>query len=91
MWLQEDAVEIGVRALRDGLSRHLEVVKDGHTITVTERGRPIARLVPAGAPTALERLRAEGRVTPALGARGHLPATIQSSGPVSDLVADQRR
>jgi prevent-host-death family protein len=37
--------EVGVRDLRDHLSSYLERVKDGETITVTEHGRPIARLV----------------------------------------------
>lgn len=84
-------MDIGVRALRDGLSRHLESVKAGHTVTVTERGTPIARLVPAGAPTALERLIAEGRVTPADRDKSPLPTPLPSSGSVSDLVSDQRR
>lgn len=84
-------MEIGVRALRDGLSRHLEEVKDGHTITVTERGRPIARLVPVGEPTVLERLIEEGRVTPPGAERRPLPPRVKSSGTVSDLIGDQRR
>src|SRR5215468_396771 len=61
----EAAVEVGVRALRDGLSRHLAEVRKGHTVTVTDHGRAIARIVPVGTPTALERLVAEGRVRPA--------------------------
>lgn len=36
---------VGVRELRDHLSAYLERVKDGETITVTEHGRPVARLV----------------------------------------------
>jgi len=38
-------INVGVRELRDHLSSYLERVKDGETITVTEHGRPIARLV----------------------------------------------
>ena len=34
-----------MRDLRDHLSAYLERVKDGETITITEHGRPIARLV----------------------------------------------
>ena len=37
---------VGIRELRDGLSRYLERVKAGEGITVTEHGRPIARVVP---------------------------------------------
>ncbi|HWX45135.1 MAG TPA: type II toxin-antitoxin system prevent-host-death family antitoxin [Solirubrobacteraceae bacterium] len=38
---------VGVRELRQNLSRYLERVKDGETLTVTERGREVARLVPS--------------------------------------------
>lgn len=42
---------VGVRELRQNLSRHLERVKRGESLVVTERGRTVARLIPAG-PTA---------------------------------------
>ncbi|HEY4916871.1 MAG TPA: type II toxin-antitoxin system prevent-host-death family antitoxin [Solirubrobacteraceae bacterium] len=38
---------VGVRELRQNLSRYLERVKEGETLTVTERGREVARLVPS--------------------------------------------
>lgn len=84
-------MEIGVRELRDGLSRHLASVREGHTITVTDHGRPVARIVPVGVPTKLEQLIAEGKVTRATRKRGPRPAPINASGIVSDLVAQQRR
>jgi prevent-host-death family protein len=37
---------VGVRALKNQLSGMLRRVKRGETVTVTERGRPIAILVP---------------------------------------------
>lgn len=37
---------MGVRDLKAHLSAHLERVKHGQTITVTERGKPVARLMP---------------------------------------------
>ena len=37
---------IGVRELRQHASRWLERVQQGQSFTVTERGKPIARLVP---------------------------------------------
>jgi prevent-host-death family protein len=85
-----DPVEIGIRELRDGLSRHLAEVRDGRTLTVTDHGRAIARIVPVGAPTRLERLREEGRVTRARRRKAPAPDPIGASGIVSDLVADQR-
>ncbi len=38
---------VGVRELRQNLSRYLERVKHGETLTVTERGHEVARLVPS--------------------------------------------
>jgi prevent-host-death family protein len=84
-------MNVSVRALRDGLSRHLAEVRKGHTVTVTDHGRPIARIVPVETPTALERLVAEGRVHPAKRRKRSAPQPVPASGTVSDLVADQRR
>ncbi|MGB5951566.1 MAG: type II toxin-antitoxin system prevent-host-death family antitoxin [Ornithinimicrobium sp.] len=84
-------MDIGVRELRDGLSRHLATVREGHTITITDHGQPVARIVPAGAPTSLERLKAEGRVTPGRRRRAPRPTPLTTSGTVSDLVSEQRR
>lgn len=38
---------VGVRELRQNLSKYLERVKGGETLTVTERGHEVARLVPS--------------------------------------------
>ena len=84
-------MNIGVRELRDGLSRHLAQVRSGHTVTVTDHGEPVARIVPIGVPTALERLVAEGRVQPAATRKRAAPKPIKGSGTVTDLVDQQRR
>lgn len=84
-------MEIGVRELRDGLSRHLATVRDGHTITVTDHGRPVARIVPVGMPTRLEQLIADGKVTPATRRKGRRPTPVKAKGAVGDLVDQQRR
>jgi prevent-host-death family protein len=53
---------IGVRELNQNTSQVLARVRGGETIEVTERGRPVARLVPVGGSLLLlERLVAEGR------------------------------
>jgi prevent-host-death family protein len=36
----------GVREARQNLSALIEEVRKGHEITITDRGRPVARLVP---------------------------------------------
>ena len=83
--------EVGIRELRDSLSSHLATVRAGHTITVTDHGRPVARIVPVGVPTKLEQLVAEGTVTPARTKKRALPPPIDAAGSVSDLVSEQRR
>ena len=40
---------VGVRELRQNLSKYLDRVKEGEVLVVTERGRQVARLIPAGA------------------------------------------
>lgn len=40
------AESVGVRELRQNLSKYLTRVKDGETLTVTERGREVASLIP---------------------------------------------
>ena len=60
--------QVGVRELRQNLSRYLERVRAGETFEVTERNRPVALLAPlAGRATALGRLVASGRATPPAG------------------------
>ena len=39
-------MDVGIRELRDDLSRHLAEVRGGRTITITDDGKPIAQLVP---------------------------------------------
>ena len=86
-------LEIGVRELRDHLSRWLGEVKEGREVVVTERGRPVARIVPSSGPSHLESLIAQGIVTPPSAPR--LPARsirrIKARGPVSGFVTEQRR
>ena len=53
---------VGVRELRQNLSVYLERVLTGEVLQVTDRGRPVAMLVPLPQPqTAVERLVAAGR------------------------------
>jgi prevent-host-death family protein len=87
----EVAVDVGIRELRDGLSRHLAEVRAGRVVTVTDHGRPIARIVPVDRPTRLEQLRAEGRVRAARARKRRAPEPVQAQGTVSDLVGEQRR
>jgi prevent-host-death family protein len=84
-------MDVGVRDLRNGLSRHLATVRSGHTVTVTDHGQPIARIVPVGTPARLEQLVAEGWVQRARKHKTPAPEPIAARGSVTDLIGEQRR
>ncbi|MGH7231793.1 MAG: type II toxin-antitoxin system Phd/YefM family antitoxin [Nitrospiraceae bacterium] len=57
--------QVGVRELKNRLSRYLKRVQAGEELTVTERGKTVARIVPAHTPEiqdTLEPLLREGHV-----------------------------
>ena len=56
-------MDVGVRDLKNGLSGYLKRVRNGEIIVVTDRGRPVARIIPTGVPENLARMLAEGRAT----------------------------
>ncbi|AHY46325.1 prevent-host-death family protein [Rubrobacter radiotolerans] len=75
--------QVGVRELRQNLSRYLERTRAGETFEVTERNRPVAVLAPLpGHMTALGRLVASGRATPPAG--DLLDAEPLDPGPETD-------
>lgn len=54
--------KVGIRELRQNLSVYLRRIHRGERFEVTERGRPVALLVPLGdGPSPLEKLVASGR------------------------------
>jgi prevent-host-death family protein len=69
---------IGVRELNQNTSQVLARVANGETVEVTDRGRPIARLVPvSGGLSLLDRLVAEGRaVAPTTGGPVPIPPAL---------------
>jgi len=84
---------VGVRDLRDHLSAYLERVKAGEIFTVTEHGRPIAKLVrdDPGSARLLE-LAAQGRVTLPRGPRvrwADIPH-VAYDGSIQDLMDEIR-
>lgn len=85
-------MEAGVRELRDHLSRYLEVVREGHEVTVTDHGKAVARLVPLDQPRAIDRLISDGVISRAQHSkRSRTAPRINARGTVSDLVAEQRQ
>ncbi len=84
-------MEVGIRELKNHLSRYLDLVRDGDELVVTDRGRAIARVVPLGDERVLDRLVADGVVTPARRSKQRATKPIDTMGSVSELVAEQRR
>jgi prevent-host-death family protein len=87
--------QVGVRELRQNLSRYLIQVKEGESFTVTERGREVARLSPSGpADSPIARLVAErGATMPRadLLAFARHATSPPASGPPSRDVLDEVR
>jgi len=85
---------VNIRDLKAHLSKYLRKVKEGHTILITERGKPIGRIIP-------EREQIEERLARIVGAglakwsgkklQPRNPTlTNQSEILISDLVSEQR-
>lgn len=89
---------VGVRDLRQNLSKYLDRVKSGESLTVTEHGREVAYLTPtAGYADSARYLVEELGATPAQGSlvdflneRG-LPAPAPAGSPDSQTVLDDLR
>lgn len=85
------SVEVGVRELRDHLSRWLEQVKAGEEVIVTERGKPVARLQRVDRPPWLQELYDRGVITPAKHPKTRArPPRVKGRGSISELI-DRRR
>jgi prevent-host-death family protein len=85
-------MEVGIRELRGSLSDYLARVREGNEVVVTDRGTAFARIVPINGGRTLDRVIAEGLVTPAPQPSRTRPARrVKSRGGVSDLVGEQRR
>jgi antitoxin (DNA-binding transcriptional repressor) of toxin-antitoxin stability system len=86
--------QVGVRELRQNLSRYLRRVLSGERFEVTERHLPVAILAPLpGRDTALDRLVAANRVVKArvdLVEMG-LPPDRPHEKTISEALAEQRR
>jgi prevent-host-death family protein len=68
---------VGIRELKQNASAVIRRVKAGESIEVTERGQPVARLVPIREPVdVIEQLIAEGRAARPVGSLDDVPAPI---------------
>jgi prevent-host-death family protein len=91
MTLHQKEREVGVRELHDRLSAYVEMVEKGNEVIVTRRGRRIARLSALEAERPLEELASRGLIRMPQRRRTPRRARVKGSGPVSELVSEQRR
>lgn len=84
---------VGIRELKNGLSKYIDHVRAGGEIIVTDHGHPVARLSALDeGDTALARLIHGGIVRPPSSDDRHVPRRrVKPSAVVSELVAEQRR
>ena len=80
--------QVGIRALKQNASAVVAEVVAGETVTITDRGRPVAQLAPIPS-SPLRRLIAAGAARSARRSIAELPAP-QPGGSLSDELATMR-
>jgi prevent-host-death family protein len=90
-----DELRVGIRELKNKLSDYLRRIKTGETVIITDRGKPIAKIVPIQ-PTVDDRLRTlvdaglvewNGKKL-----RAYQPIAVNKSDhQLSDLVVEDRK
>jgi prevent-host-death family protein len=87
-------MDVSISALRAEISSWIERAKSGEEVVITDRGTPVARLLPINAAPLLDQLVQQGVIgkpgsTARPVARG--AKRVRARGSVSDLVSEQRR
>lgn len=89
---QKATHQVGIRQLRDHLSQWIDEVQQGDEVLVTERGRPVARIIKASGGSSMDELIAAGVVTTPQAPL--VPASfgrVRTDGDVMEFVFQQRR
>jgi len=87
--------QIGIREIKASMSHYIKRVKQGETLIITVRGRPVARLVPIEnqMPSSINAMLDKGLAAWAggkpLGARQHYP--IEKGHSIARIVEEDRR
>jgi prevent-host-death family protein len=86
-------MDVGIRELRNHLSRYVAQVQEGQEIVITDHGKAVARIVPVRGGRKLDQLIADGLVTPAKrrGKPRWMPRPDRPQAMVSDLVIEERK
>lgn len=88
----DDASVVGIRELRDHLSAYLDRVKAGESLTITEHGKPIARIVSGSLPPRLIEMIVRGEATMATRPLSDLRTIrpVKFMGDTQDLIDEIR-
>ena len=87
---------VGIRELRQNLSVYVRRVREeGRAYDVTERGEPVARLIPLEdrPMTLVDRMMADGRITPPTRTWTGLPRPVKlppGGRPLSEILQEMR-
>jgi len=92
-------VTVASRELKNRLGRYLQLVREGHPVRITDRGKPIGCILPLEKPDGsgelaqLSRLLASGGLTLGRGTlrRRWKPATLKPGLSVAEMIAQDRR
>ena len=89
IWLDVAMKRVKIAELKDQLSRHLRAVERGAEVEVTDRDRPIARIVPVGRTGSSVTFRPPTRPFSSIRGRRHAPARWDVSS--TDLLLEERQ
>ena len=86
-------MDVAISTLRADLSRWIERARAGEEVVITDRGTPVARLLPVDTAPLLDQLVQSGVLSRP--SSSHRPAArgsdrVRAQGPVADLVSEQR-
>jgi prevent-host-death family protein len=80
-------MRVGIRELRDRLKYYVQTAHRGEDVVITDRGRPVARLVALHEKRPVDRLIEAGLATAPRRPKGEVDWTpVASDGSVSDLI-----
>ena len=86
-------MEVSISTLRSELASWIDRVRSGEEVVITDRGAPVARLVPVSTASLLDQLVEQGVLSrPQRADRpvARRATRVRASGPVADLVSEQR-
>jgi prevent-host-death family protein len=83
-------MDVGVRELKAKLSEYLAAAAAGEDVVVTDRGRPVARLVPFGSISTVDRGIADGWIEAPRRTRLDPASRLRSNSSILDVLDEDR-